>query len=372
MMTPTRKLAILAALLALPVLPATAGAPGPAGDSRVPPGFISVSPQTQSPADFEMMAQLGLKNVRLPLYWFGIDRRDPRRARPTWTDFDGSVALAAKNNMRVFPFVWGSPPWVARGEGIEPVASARQRRAWASFLKRSVRRYGPDGSFWRANRDLPYLPIREWEIWNEPNIVTFSSASDPERFARLLRISGRAIHSVHPGARVVIGGLFGRPLQIPPNVGSGEFLDRIYRTGGDIKRHIQGVGLHPYVAQASAIGPQIRNLRRIMRKHRDAGTRLYISELGWGSEGNRTRWERGWRGQARELNRAFSMLARHRHAWRIAGIWWFSWADVREGCLFCPSAGLLTEEREAKPSWYRFASWVRGDPSIVPRARLRR
>ena len=130
--------------------------------------------------------------------------------------FDRSVALAAEAGMRVFPFVWGSPSWIAAQPQIEPTRSAAALRAWVAFLRSAVRRYGADGSFWEANPELPYRPVREWEVWNEENIVPFSANSDPERFARLLRASGRAIHGADPAARAILGGLFGRPLQVHP------------------------------------------------------------------------------------------------------------------------------------------------------------
>ena len=135
-----------------------------------------------------------------------------------------------------------------------------------------------------------------------------------------------------------------------------------------MKRHFDGVALHPYVADARAMLPQIRNLRRIMRKHNDGATPFYVTELGWGSDSFQTRWERGPQGQARELDQAFSLLTRNRRAWRIAGVWWFSWADAKDACQFCDSAGLLTEQREAKPAWYRFNAWTGGDAETVPRA----
>jgi hypothetical protein len=355
---------VAAAVVALLCLPAVAAAEAPA-----PPGFtVGISPQTPAGAtDYGLMEEAGLKSLRLPLGWPGVERQSPYWAPPDWSDFDRSVALAAEYGMRVFPFIWGTPPWVAGRPGIEPVHSPWAERAWASFLRQAVLRYGPSGSFWLENPELPFLPIREWEIWNEENIVTFSPRPDPGRYARLLRISGRTIHAADPGAKAILGGLFGRPLQIPPNVASGSFLDGVYRARR-VKRFFDGVALHPYVADASAMGPQIRNLRRIMRRHHDAATPIYVTELGWGSDSYQTRWERGLEGQARELDEAFAMLTDHRRSWRIAGAWWFSWADAGHLCQFCDSAGLLTDRREAKPAWYRFTAWTGGDPEIVPRA----
>lgn len=358
-----RKLTLLAvAVAALLGLPANASALAPSGFT------VGISPQTPAgDADYALMAEAGLRSLRLPLGWPRVEQQNPYFAARDWSDFDRSVELAAKYGMRVFPFVWGSPSWVAGEEFVEPVRHPWAARAWASFLRQAVRRYGPYGAFWRENPELPAFPIREWEIWNEENIVTFSANPDPSRYARLLRVSGRAIHNADPGAKVIIGGLFGRPLQVPPNVASGDFLNGIYRARR-VKQFFDGVALHPYVADAAAMRPQIHNLRRVMRLHNDAATSLYVTELGWGSDSFQTRWERGLYGQARELDQAFSMLASHQHDWQVAGVWWFSWADAGSLCQFCDSAGLLTDSREAKPAWYRFNAWTGGDPDIVPRA----
>jgi hypothetical protein len=354
------KLASIAAALALFVSPSAASA-------TVPPGFIGISPQADlSESDYDLMARAGLRSVRLPLFWSGVETVDPLFEPPDWDGFDHGVALAARHEMRVLPFVWGAPPWVAAEPRTEPVDSAWQRQAWTSFLRRAVRRYGAGGSFWRENEELPYMPIRQWEIWNEQNIVTFGGA-DPERFAHLVRLSGRVLRGADPSAELILGGFFGRPLQVPPNVHAGQFLSRLYRARG-IKRWFDGVALHPYVARAAAMRGQIRNLRRVMRVHNDATTPLYVTELGWGSDSFESRWERGLLGQARELDQAFAMLAGHRRAWRIGGVWWFSWVDANGSCQFCDSAGLLTERREAKPSWYVFNAWTGGDADTVPRA----
>lgn len=358
-----KSILVACALTALLCVPAVAVAAPPA-----PSGFtVGISPQTPADdIDYSLMAEAGLTSLRLPLGWESVERQSPFWAPPDWSGFDRSVALAAEYGMRVFPFIWGTPSWVAGQPGIEPV-SRWAGRAWAAFLRRAVERYGPNGSFWRENPDLPFLPIRAWEIWNEENIVTFSPRPDPSRFARLLRLAGRAIHRAAPGSKVILGGLFGRPLQVPPNVPPGTFLNGVYRSR-HVKPFFDGVALHPYVADAAAMRPEILNLRRVMRLHHDAGTPIYVTEMGWGSDSFQTRWERGMWGQARELDQAFSILANHRRSWRIAGAWWFSWADAGHLCQFCDSAGLLTGNREAKPAWYRFTAWTGGDPEIVPRA----
>jgi hypothetical protein len=352
---------LIVALLAL--------TPAMAGSLAVAPrGFIGISPQGDTDGvDYGLMEMAGISSVRLPMSWATIEPQARDRFSPNWEWFDEEVTLAAQRGIRVFPFLWGTPKWVSPRLGGEPVANARQRREWSRFLRAAVYRYGPRGSFWREHREVPRLPIRQWEIWNEENIVTFSREPDPVRFARLIEISGRLLHRADPGSTVILGGLFGQPLQIPPNVHSGVFLSELYSVPG-IERYFDGVALHPYVAAAAAMEGEIENLRQVMAFNGDADTPLYVTEMGWGSDGFESRWERGVRGQARELDRAFAMLASNRHRWRIGGVWWFSWIDAANACQFCDSAGLLTADREAKPSWYRFNAWTGGDATTVPRA----
>jgi hypothetical protein len=338
----------------------------PAAHAYLPAGFIGVSPQSPaSRSDFELMREAGVSSVRLPLNWIAVEPKSPLSAAPNWDGYDHEIGLAAESGIRIMFVVGAAPEWVAPSLTL-PVNSSWQRWAWSSFLRRAVERYGPGGDFWEENLELPYLPIHRWEIWNEENIVTFVSRADPTRYVRLLRLSGRTLHRADPDSQVILGGLFGRPLQIPPNIASGDYLQRVYRAG-EVKPYFDGVALHPYVARARAMRAQIVNLRRIMRIHRDAATPIYVTELGWGSDSGPSRWERGLRGQARELSRAFAMLSANRLRWRIGGAWWFTWTDEGGSCQFCRSAGLLTERRRAKPSWYRFNTWTGGDPDTVPK-----
>jgi polysaccharide biosynthesis protein PslG len=354
-----RRLIPILVLVLLAAMPAAAQA-------YLPPGFIGISPQSSSTVkDYELMREAQVYSVRLPLFWAGVEPQSPAFSERDWDGFDHEVRQAARAGLEVFPVITASPEWVTMN-GIDlPVARAWQRQAWASFLRAAVRRYGAGGSFWREEEELPYLPIRLWEIWNEENIVTFATRPEPKRFAVLMRIAGRVIHGEAPGSKVILGGLFGRPLQIPPNVASGDFLSRFYRARR-VKQYFDGVALHPYVADAKAMGAQLTNLRRIMRRHHDSSP-LYVTELGWGSEAGPTRWQRGLWGQANQLSKAFAMLSANRLRWRVGGVWWFTWSDEGGSCVFCHSAGLLTTKREAKPAWYRFNEWTGGDAGTVPR-----
>ena len=115
---------VVAALLALP---ASAGA-------YLPPGFVGLSPQNSlGHKDFELMREAGIDSVRLPMFWIGIETKSPLVVRPDWSGFDREVELAAEDGVRVMPFVWGSPEWVAADALELPVKTSWQRWAWQRF-----------------------------------------------------------------------------------------------------------------------------------------------------------------------------------------------------------------------------------------------
>jgi hypothetical protein len=339
-----------------------------AASARVPASFTGMAPQGETTElDYALMSSSGIHSVRLPMFWSSIQPENRFVSSPDFDGFDRQVKMAAEVGIRIFPFLYSTPDWVAPDRETLPVGSDWERWAWRVFLRDAERRYGPEGSFWEEHSRLDYLPIRKWEIWNEPNIVTFAEPTGPRRYAVLVREAGRVLHGEDPASKVIVGGLFGRPLQVPPNTPPGAFLDGLYAER-PIKKFFDGIALHPYVADAGAMRAMIINLRRVMRLHHDRRTPLLVTELGWGSDSFESRWERGLDGQARELSESMGMLTVNRRAWRIGGVWWFSWLDHADSCQFCDSAGLLTQDREAKPSWYLFNAWTGGDPDTVPRA----
>jgi polysaccharide biosynthesis protein PslG len=363
-------LLLIATSVAVAGMLACRGPAGAATESRgaAPPGFLNVVPQTAMTGEqATLLQQAGVRTIRAPLYWMSVEPDPPWFASPDWSGFDGLVRVAAAHDMSVLPFLWGSPDWAAARPEVEPAANSFARSNWRKFLRLAVRRYGPGGEFWRENPTLPQHPIRVWQIWNEPNIVTFARPASPTLYGRLVRISGNSIHSVDPKATVLLAGLFGRPLFVPPNVPSSRFLDQMYRVPG-VASGFDAVALHPYVVHAGAIRPEVRALRRVLRRHGDAHKRLWVTEMGWGSDSFESRWERGYRGQARELNRAMRLLSGHRKRWRIERVFWFTVVDAPHRCQFCDSAGLLSRTGQRKPAWFAFNRWTGGDPGSAAQA----
>jgi len=353
---------LLAAALAVLLL-GLAGAPaaGAAGPAR----FWGVVPQhTLTQAELLRLKRGGVDSVRVPVSWARV------MGTPNtfdWSGLDGAVERTARARIETLPFVYASPKWVARPENTIPVRNGKQRRAWMGFLKALARRYGPQGSFWAENPGVPRRPVRTWQIWNEPNYFYFSKRPNPGRYGQLVKISHRALSSVDPGARLVLGGMFSLPRERPPSAYAAyRFLLMMYRRHPGIERFFEGIAIHPYTRHYKYLTPILNQVRWAVRRAGDPGVGLWLTEMGWGSQGgpDATGFEKGRKGQVRQLKGSFKALLRHRRAWRLKRVYWFSVTDFtgEEACNFCDSSGLFTENFGAKPAWHAFTRFGGGRP----------
>src|SRR5437763_4646321 len=94
---------------------------------------------------------------------------------PRFAPLDPIIAGAAARGLSLLPVVEYTPSWAALrpGAGASP---PREPAAYGRFLTALLGRYGPIGSFWASHRSLPRLPIRMWQMWNEPHFPTYWSA----------------------------------------------------------------------------------------------------------------------------------------------------------------------------------------------------
>jgi hypothetical protein len=353
------RIAILAvAFAALPfAVPAALAAP-------VPASFWGVNPvAVPTDAQVRRIAAGGVGSIRVPLDW---SRVQPRAGtKPQWDAFDQLVEGPAREHIQTLPAIWGSPRWVARSRRTLPVGGA-QLTAWRQFLHAAVARYGPGGAYWAEHAPgsadpVPYNPIHIWQIWNEPNFFYFADPVSPAAYAKLVKVSRGALSSVDPRADLLLAGMFATPAQRPPRAYSAvSFLAALYRHEG-IERSFDGVALHPYTRNADEVPAQIEAVRATMKANGDASTGLWITELSWGSAA-RGPFQKGLKGQAQELARAFSMLRDGRSRWRLEGIHWYSLTDdpSSSACNFCASAGLFTTGFQPKPAWARFMAFANG------------
>jgi hypothetical protein len=334
-----------------------AAGPGNA-TARTPSNFYGVVlADTPSPKDWDTMQRSGVGSVRLAINW---DVIQPHGRGPfDWSSTDEIVGSAAAHGIEVLPFLVGTPLPLAPSSITLPIRTARQRNGWADFLRALASRYGPGGSFWQDHPYAEYQPIRDWQIWNEQNTQFFANPASPRAYDRLLQLSANALRSVDAKAGVIIGGMLGRPAAKPPVAWrADDFVDRMYKAG-PIRRYFTGVGLHPYSEKISQVGIQAKDMRRVLAGHNDGGKSLAITEITWGSGPPGSGWlEEGPGGQARRLTQVYRLFRANRAAWRVRGVYWFSWrshASVPE-CVFCRTSGLLNLKGNETPALRAFRS----------------
>jgi polysaccharide biosynthesis protein PslG len=341
--------------LAVSAVPNAAASTGFFGLSSGPP-FDS--------RDIPKMRSTGVRMLRVPLVWASIQPRRPPNSLQ-WGATDRLVGDLAARGIRPFPFVYGSPGWVAKKPKQPPLGSPTKVRAWRTFLTGLVDRYGPGGAYWHGGyqHDHPGArakPITAWEIWNEPNLRSFFPQRSPARtYAKLVKVSHDAITAADPRARIVLAGVVG---YAEPTAWA--FLRKLYAVKR-IKRYFDVAAVHPYSATIGQFRTIVGNVRRVLKAHHDGATALWLTEVGWGSA-HHTRREplnKGRRGQKRMLQRSFNLVLHKRKRWHVGRLFWFDWRDPIPGthgsCHFCDSSGLLRHNHEPKPSYRAFKRFAR-------------
>jgi len=324
-------------------------------------GVVGVNYPTQ--ADLDRAAQGGVGTFRMQFFW---GNTEPHPGDRLYGTTDQLVAEAARAGLTLLPDLSGVPSWISRIPARPPIRKARQRAAWRSLLTDFARRYGANGTFWALHPELPKRPIGTWEIWNEPNLGGFWGGKPSARgFARLLKISAAGLRAGDPAAQVLTGGVF--PFHtIRRTVDMTTYLNALYRVHG-VKSSFDALGIHPYSAKPKGVIHWVRVARRIMRRHGDGATPIWVSEFGWVTGGHRLKSSpvKATLGQqAGKLTRTYSLLERRARSLGIARALWFSYTDHDSPGpdFWTDRAGLFTLSGTPKPSWYAYARAAGGTP----------
>jgi hypothetical protein len=339
-----------------------------------PPGGVKLGVVPQRPVgltDTALMRAADIDSIRV---WFSWAQVEARRGDYDWSQVDLVVATAAHDGIGVLPFLFGEPGWAVTEDAYRcndrcltyAPASDVTREAYADFAAAAVRRYGPDGSFWAEHPGLDYVPVRSWQIWNEQNSKFFyRPAANARSYAALLRLAASRIRAVDPGAEIVLGGMWSVNDRPEGVIGSVRYLRQLYRAPG-IEGSFDAIAVHPYAKRLRDVFRQIDLVRNAGRQAGDGGVGLWVTELGWASDGRRGEGlVKNPDQQARLLERAFNRLVRHRARYHLRGAYWYSWRDTPKGeavCVWCAYSGLISRHGSLKPAYnaMRTLSLARG------------
>lgn len=311
-----RALRLILPILALGVLAASPAA------ARVPHGFTGVAvtgpmfhTDVDVEAEFALMARSGVGSVVAEFNW-AVEQPTEGEA-PDFSRTDRIVLAAARRRMTVLPVVVFAPAWAA--EDPASAASPPRPAPYAAYLKAAIARYGPRGTLWAEYGEVPRVPIRDWQVWNEPSHTGFWSVQPSTRpYVRLLRVAARAIRGADRGARVVLAGLVYK---------SWQQLDALYAAGA--RGLFDVLSLHPYTRRLHDVVVIMRRNRRVLDAHGDRRVPIMATEVSWPSARGRTDSDYGYEvteaQQARMVARALPVLAAQRRRLRLERFYWFTW-----------------------------------------------
>jgi hypothetical protein len=323
-------LIVVAALLTAPA--------AEAAERQVPQGWLGVvadGPMDGAHAgEWDGMVEAGVESVRVAVRWY--QAQPAPDAAPDLTELDAVVAAAAARGIAVLPVVTGTPGWAAQRPG-DITSPPADPATYGRVLAALAGRYGPAGSLWAERPELPRVPVRAWQLWNEPNLTRYWSEQPFARsYVRLLRAGRAALKAADPGATVVLAGL--------PNE-SWTALRRIYAAGG--RGAFDAVALHPYTRRPRDVVRLVRYARRVMRKRGDGNVPVWITELSWpaakGTVDRPVGFEVSDAGQAARLGAALTLLAAERRRLRIARVFWYTWLSSERGPSAFDWSGLRRE-----------------------------
>ena len=337
--------ALLLCLLAL-----LAAAPAAEARRSVPRGFHGVfwggevrtatSQRTQD-AQWSAMARNGVESVRTVFSWARAQPSGPGAS--DFSETDGIMRRAVRANIRVLPVVIDTPRW-ARESPIE-AAPPEFDGYYTDYLRDLVGRYGPSGSFWVDNPRLPRRPLREYQIWNEPELRTYWNAEDwPGGYTSLLQASYRTIKAADPGAKVVLASLADYAWR---------HIAELYPRG--IRGYFDVAAINFFTSHPRFVVRGVSHFRRALRTGGNSRTPIYVTETTFPASKGRNRgkrrvaWQRDWettdRGMASRLRETYVRFARSRRSLGVGRVYWYTWASSYSPPSLFEYAGLLRPRR---------------------------
>ncbi len=321
----TRLVVLLALIGALLVAPAAADA----AKRKVPPKFYGTmwdkeiadaSPEVYD-QQFARMAVNGVEAVRVIFSW---NLAQGQQGQTTFKYTDPMVEFSARHGIEPLPVVTYAPRW-ARVEPDELGSAPSDYQAYADYLKILIARYGPDGSFWKEKPDVPFRPIRYWQIWNEPGIqYQWSPQTDwPRKYGELLKLAYGTVKQADPGAKVVLAGLANA---------SWEEIDALYDQGG-IKGYFDIAAVHYYARITSQFLEVSKRFRATIDRHGDRRIPIWWTETGASASKGKVKspgnehFQTTDEGMAHGVTKAYRLLIRYRNKLKIQRVYWYTWAS---------------------------------------------
>jgi hypothetical protein len=314
-------------------------------------------------ADYRLMNKANVGTARLPLVW---ETTEPGNDQFNWSTTDELIGGLAAANIRTLPVLFGTPKWLANNSAKPPLGSKRREAEWSDFVGEAVARYGSGGTYWSSVYPTQHpgespLPITAWQVWNEVNGPKhFHPRPSVGKYAKLLKITRKAIEQRDPLAKIVTSGLVSEPTG-KGGIEGWDYLTKLLKNKA-AKRSLDHAALHPYAANARQIFADVKRMRRALKKGGKKRAQTWVTEVGWSSDPKvKGKLAKSPMKQATLLKQTYTRLARKRKSWKIGGVYWYTWRDFKRPrvCDWCPTAGLVNRNLKPKPSFREYRTVAR-------------
>ncbi len=283
----------------------------------------------------QMARDAGVKWSREDFSWGRIERR---RGQFDWTYYDNLVACARRNGITVYAIVGYWTGWTKpyTREGIAD---------YVRFLRVMVQRYQRE--------------IKQWEIWNEPNIFFWDGPKD--LYAELLTRSYAAIKETDPEAQV---------LGISTAGIDHKFISRMLEQ----KAPFDILTIHPYRAHLNDLA-FINDLKKVsdLVKLPDGKRRpVWLTEMGWPTYTPHNTLRQDF--APTTLRAQAELIARSYLCAIVSGVeprtFWYNFRnDGNDPIYFEHQMGIVYNDFRPKPAYLAYATLtrvLRGKRAVEP------
>jgi hypothetical protein len=273
----------------------------------------------------QMARDAGVKWSREDFSW---GRIEPQRGQFNWTYYDNLVACARRNGITVYAIVGFWTGWTKpyTPEGIED---------YLRFLKELVRHYQKE--------------IKQWEIWNEPNIFFWQGPKD--LYAELLTKSYAAIKEIAPAAQVL--GLSTAGIDL-------KFIRRML----ELQAPFDILTIHPYRSHLNDLAfiDDLKNVSNLVKLPDGKQRPVWLTEMGWATHTPHNTLRQDF--APNTLRAQAELIARSYLCALVSGVeprtFWYDFRnDGDDPLYFEHQMGIVYNDFRPKPAYLAYATLTR-------------
>ena len=247
------------------------------------------------PRDLDMIADAGLKFIRMDLTWGGVERE---KGIYNFGGYDALTEGCVKRGIRILYILDYSNQL---HESDRSVRTTEGREAFARFAEAAAKRYAGKGIL--------------WEIWNEPNLKQFwTPQPSVEDYCALVETTAPLVRKADPSGTIAAPATSGIPF---------EWLEECFKKG--LLEWVDVLTVHPYRSQPpETVIKDYARLRELNKRYAPEGKEMPIISGEWGY--SQINWDRSALTEEQQAQYLVRMFLVNLYEGVPVSIW-YDWKD---------------------------------------------